>query len=48
MTKPKRQIAPVRASWQALDVQGARLPGFWGHTLGLHEGLYAYAWRRHN
>ncbi|DBA99069.1 TPA: hypothetical protein ACH3X1_014205 [Trebouxia sp. C0004] len=38
MTKPKRQIAPVRASWQALDVQGARLPGFWGHTLGLHEG----------
>ncbi|KAL3132433.1 hypothetical protein ABBQ32_008991 [Trebouxia sp. C0010 RCD-2024] len=38
MTKPKRQIAPVRASWQALDVQGARLPGFWGHTLGLHGG----------
>lgn len=38
MTKPKRQVAPVRANWQALDVQGARLPGFWGHTLGLHEG----------
>lgn len=40
MTKPKRQIAPVRASWQALDVQGARLPGFWGHTLGLHGGAF--------
>lgn len=32
----------MRAIWQSIDVQGARLPGFWGHTLALNQGKVLY------